>query len=149
MATCPPGQVRNSFTKTCREKKLQGRHRKSRSSHRQTRKSGAKLLVKNLRINYTMVRFEENKPIEDAVSGKSHDIAGFIKNKNYYYCPEYKGEQLIQSDEKLFTDVLKTSKKLGQWIVFFGPPHNLPKNQQPSGWDVYLSEKKLVAISEF
>ena len=141
---CPPGQVRNSYTKSCREKK-----NKRRSSRQKTRKSGAKLLVKNLRINYTMVRFEENKPIEEALAGKSHDIAGFIKNKKYYFCPEYKGETLIQSEERIFTDVLKTSKKLGQWIVFFGSPHNLPKSNQPSGWDVYLSEKKLVAISEF
>jgi len=139
MPVCPPGQVRNSFTKSCRQKKPKGR--------RATRKSQAKLLVKNLHINYTMVRHTLKKPIQHAVAGKSHDIAGFIKNKKYYYCPDYKGETLIESDENIFTDVLKTSNKIGQWIVFFGPPNYLPKNYKPDGWDVYASEKKLVAIS--
>lgn len=138
MPTCPPGQVRNSFTKSCRDKKPRGRHA--------TRKSQAKLLVKNLHINYTMVRHASQKPVQSTVAGKSHDIAGFIMNKKYYFCPDYKGETLIQSDENIFTDVLKTSNKIGQWIVFFGPPNHLPKNYKPDGWDVYASEKKLVAI---
>ena len=138
---CPPGQVRNSMTKSCRDKKPRGR--------RITRKSQAKLLVKNLHINYTMVHYTSGKmPIQRAVAGKSHDIAGFIMNKKYYFCPDYKGETLIQSEENIFTDVLKTSKRIGQWIVFFGPPNHLPKNYKPAGWDVYVSEKKLVAIAE-
>ena len=131
-----PGQLRNPMTKSIREKKA-----------KKTRKSKAKLLVKNLHINYTMVRHTLKKPIQNTVAGKSHDIAGFIMNKKYYYCPDYKGETLIESDENIFTDVLKTSNKIGQWIVFFGAPNHLPKNYIPTGWDVYASDKKLVAIT--
>ena len=109
---CPPGQVRNSMTKSCRDKKPRGR--------RITRKSQAKLLVKNLHINYTMTRYtNQKKPIQHAVAGQAHDIAGFIMNKKYYFCPDYKGETLIQSEENIFTDVLKTSKRIGLPINYF------------------------------